>query len=456
MDTPDARDTVPHLLAELHQLRAQVAHAALAETERVRLNALSMQLSLALVQTNTLSEMLHACTNALVEYLDAAFARIWILNDATHVLELQASSGVYTHLNGSHSRIPLGQFKIGHIAQTRLPHLTNEVIGDPRVHDQEWARREGMVAFAGYPLLVEDRVVGVMALFARHPLTTFVLDGMRFIANVVALGIDHKRTEDERNRLFIHEQHARAAEQALQLRNAFLSQVSHDLRSPLTVIKILNQRLQHLLVKEALNIPRLAQDLESIDVQTRRMSLMIDDLLDLAQLQVGQNLPLASEVLDLVALVRRIAYLHQRTTQRHQIVVDALVPELMIAGDTLRLERVCANLLSNAMKYSSQGGTITVKAAKETDGINTWAELSVRDQGLGVPAGEVSHIFEPFYRASNVLANTAGTGVGLASVAQIIKQHGGTITVDSEEGRGTTFIIHLPLIKREISPKTLR
>ena len=85
------------------------------------------------------------------------------------VLELQASAGLYTHLDGPHSRVPVGQYKIGLIAQERKPHLTNTVVGDPRVSDQEWAQREGMVAFAGYPLIVEDRLVGVMAMFARHP-----------------------------------------------------------------------------------------------------------------------------------------------------------------------------------------------------------------------------------------------------------------------------------------------
>lgn len=81
--------------------------------------------------------------------LDAAFARIWTFNEADDVLELQASAGIYTHLDGAHSRVPVGKFKIGLIAEEREPHLTNSVVGDARVGDQEWAKREGMVAFAG-------------------------------------------------------------------------------------------------------------------------------------------------------------------------------------------------------------------------------------------------------------------------------------------------------------------
>ncbi len=117
------------------------------------------------------------------------------------MLELQASAGMYTHLNGAHGRVPVGQFKIGLIAAERRPHLTNSVVGDPRVGDQEWARREGMVAFAGYPLVVDGELVGVMAMFARRPLSDAVLQALGSISREVGLGIVRKRAEEERSRL---------------------------------------------------------------------------------------------------------------------------------------------------------------------------------------------------------------------------------------------------------------
>ncbi len=451
MDSPKERGVESHLVEELKLLRAQAARYASIETELTHLNALGTQVSLALIQNTTLHEMLHACTDALVQHLDAAFARIWTLNTETQVLELQASSGIYTHLDGGHSRIPIGQLKIGLIAQTREPHLTNAVVGDSRVNDQEWAKREGMVAFAGYPLLIEDRVVGVMALFARHPLTTFVLDAMSSIANAVALGIDHKHSEEERNRLLIHEKHARAAELALQVRNVFLSNVSHDLKNPLASINAMTQLWQRRLVLgRPLEAGRLLEELAKVESQTKKMSMMIDGLLDMAQLQIGQQLTLVSQALDLVELVHRAVQMQQSTTYLHRIVVEALVPELVVLGDSMRLERVCTNLLSNAIKYSLQGGTITVTVSKQEDESNSWAKLKVQDQGLGIPAEDLPYIFEPFYRASNVLTSVAGTGIGLASVSQIIEQHGGTIAVESEEGVGTTFVICLPLVREKI------
>jgi PAS domain S-box-containing protein len=165
--------------------------------ERARLSALGADVGIALTQTNALPVMLHACAEAMVRHLDAAFARVWTLNEEEQVMELRASAGLYTHLDGPHSRVPLGQFKIGMIAEERTPHLTNDVTHDPRVSDHEWAEREGMVAFAGYPLIVGERLVGVMALFARQPLTDAVLEAMSSVANGIALGIERKRAEEE-------------------------------------------------------------------------------------------------------------------------------------------------------------------------------------------------------------------------------------------------------------------
>src|SRR5437762_7907799 len=112
-----------------------------------------------------------------------------------------------------------------------------------------------------------------------------------------------------------------------------------------------------------------------------------------------------------------------------------------------RHTRYIGDWSSDVCSSDLPGGTITVTISQEKDETNSWAKLTVQDQGLGIPAEEVSHIFEPFYRASNVLNNIAGTGIGLASVAQIVEQHGGTITVKSKECKGTTFTIHLPLMK---------
>ncbi len=164
--------------------------------ERARLSSLGADIGVALTQGDNLRDLLQRCAETLVEHLDAAFARVWTLNRADNVLELQASAGMYTHLDGGHARVPVGRFKIGLIAEERRAHMTNDVVGDPRVGDQEWAAREGMIAFAGYPLIVDGRMVGVMAMFARHALTPATLEAMASVANGIALGIERKRAEE--------------------------------------------------------------------------------------------------------------------------------------------------------------------------------------------------------------------------------------------------------------------
>ncbi len=158
--------------------------------------ALGRDVGLSLTQNEQLPAALQDCCKAIVRHVGAAFARIWTLDDAQQTLLLQASAGMYTHLDGPHGRVPVGQFKIGLIALERKPHLTNQVIGDPRVSNQEWAQREGMVAFAGYPLISGERLLGVIALFSRHTLDNTVIDALHSIAGTIALAIERKQSEE--------------------------------------------------------------------------------------------------------------------------------------------------------------------------------------------------------------------------------------------------------------------
>ena len=164
--------------------------------ERNHLLALDAEVGLALGRAGTLAAALEAVADALVRHLDAAFARIWTLSADGAFLELKASAGIYTHLDGAHGRVPVGQFKIGKIASERRAHVTNQVVGDARVVDQEWAVREKIVAFAGYPLVVADRLVGVVAAFARHPLSPGALSSMGSIAGITGQSVERRRAED--------------------------------------------------------------------------------------------------------------------------------------------------------------------------------------------------------------------------------------------------------------------
>lgn len=122
--------------------------------------SLAADIAVALSHARDLRNALQNCAEVIVRGLDAAFVRNWILNERTNVLELQASAGLYTNLDGPLSRVPLGHLKVGSIARDRKPIITNAVVGDPLVNYQEWARREGVIAFAGYPLVFSGRAGG--------------------------------------------------------------------------------------------------------------------------------------------------------------------------------------------------------------------------------------------------------------------------------------------------------
>ena len=150
---------------------------------------------------NTLPTMLQRSAEAVVRHLDGAFTRIWTLNDRQNVLELQASAGLYTRLDGEHARVPVGMYKIGLIAQERKPHLTNDVLNDSRISHPDWAQQERMVSFVGYPLLAETRLVGVLAMFARKSLGQDTLEALEAVADRIAQCIERKRAEEKLARL---------------------------------------------------------------------------------------------------------------------------------------------------------------------------------------------------------------------------------------------------------------
>ncbi len=166
-----------------------------AQAEGLRLTAFNLAVNVALTRTETLSAMLAGCAEAMVHCLDAALARIWTLDSDAGVLELQASAGLYTHVNGAHSRVPLGSHESGRIAQERVQYWTNDLANDARVPNKDWVRREGLTAFAGYPLLVGGRLVGVTTLFARHPFSDLALKALAAAADSIALGVQRREAE---------------------------------------------------------------------------------------------------------------------------------------------------------------------------------------------------------------------------------------------------------------------
>jgi signal transduction histidine kinase len=226
------------------------------------------------------------------------------------------------------------------------------------------------------------------------------------------------------------------AMQSIVFRDQTLSAISHDIGQPLAALRFTTEGLQQSVAGDK----AIAEDVQQVVAATAQMTSMIAELSDLARLQMGRELVLQKSRLDLAALVKQQASAARKTAGRRKIHVEVPPGEVLGIWDGMRLARVVSNLLSNAVRFTPASGEVTIALETITNAVT----LSVADNGAGIPEVELPHVFERFYRASNV-TTIPGTGLGLASARQIVEQHGGTIGIASQEGRGTTVTVTLPL-----------
>lgn len=232
--------------------------------------------------------------------------------------------------------------------------------------------------------------------------------------------------------------------QGEQQKDDFVATVSHDLRSPITAIRGHAQILQRVVQRvEHPLAPRLNDGLTRIDNATRHMVQMLDDLVDLAYLAMHRDVALRLQPTDLTALSRDAVMDFQERSEASAL---QLLAESEVLGlvDGPRVRRALDNLISNALKYSPEGGEVKVRLRTERNGETPWAVIEVSDHGVGIPADDLPRIFDRYTRGGNV-GGIKGTGLGLAGARQIAQQHGGDVQIESEVGRGTTARIRLPL-----------
>jgi predicted ATPase/signal transduction histidine kinase/GAF domain-containing protein len=180
------------------------------ERARNRLVAVRADVNLALATDNTVRGILRSCAEAVVKHLDAALASIWVTTKDQRFLEVYASAGTSPNLDGMQRLVPIGHSRIGLIAQERRPHVTNEVRDDPHLSDRDWARVEGTVAFAGFPLLAGGEVVGVLAMCSREPISQAATETLGTVSDTIAQSIQRKQAEEavRRSEAFLAEAQA--------------------------------------------------------------------------------------------------------------------------------------------------------------------------------------------------------------------------------------------------------
>jgi signal transduction histidine kinase len=287
------------------------------------------------------------------------------------------------------------------------------------------------------PLRTRRETIGALVIAANHgdrAMTEDKLPLAEMLAERASLAIDNAM-------LYTEQVDARRkVEDLSRLKDEFLSIASHELRTPVTSIKGYTQ-----LAKTLIHENDLGTSEEYLDIaldQIDRMSRLILELLDVSRIETGR-LEIRREPIDWSAFVHDVVHHHHTTVSDRRLALNVPVNGKRVVGDRDRLEQVLGNLLENAVKYSPDGSEILVSVEDKGDQLTT----SVRDRGIGIPADELSQVFERFHRGRQVSStNYGGLGLGLYITKQIIERHGGSIWVESAEGVGTTFYFSLPVV----------
>ncbi len=303
--------------------------------------------------------------------------------------------------------------------------------------------QSGLQAWMNLPLRLNDRCLGALELSFTQPRTFTVEDSelVYTLAQQCAQAL-------ERAQLYVAEKAARnEAELALGARDQFLSIAAHELRTPLTALLGQAQLMERRVKKYPEINERDQRALNVVVNQAQRLDQLITTLFDLNRLQTGQ-ITLQCAPCDLGAMVSRLAEELEPTLKAHTIEVDVPETPLILECDELRMEQILQNLIQNALKYSPDGGQVSVRVALSGEQIL----LQVRDSGIGIPEEALPYLFEPYFRASNAERSVMqGMGVGLGVVKELVQLHGGTVSVISVEGQGSTFTIALPYTVADVA-----
>jgi len=396
-----------------------------------RLNTLHT-MTQAIVSKQHLEQVLHIATSELAKAMDVQAISVKLLTQDGKFLRFAAAHG-----------LPTG-FMDRMIELEKSPLNRRVIEGEPfvtgRVTQREWfqfgedlsAARLQSVQFV--PLIVESRVIGILGAYSTRP-EQFGSDELVFFrqaAGLVAIAIENARAYE-------------AIENLIQERSRFMNRVAHNLRAPLAAM---SSMLEVIRDGHLGDVNKTAQNyVIRLDRRVQEMLLMIDELMTLAKSQSEQP-EMQCGPLNLENIAGRVQKNFQEEAAKKRLTFEVNLPADLpeITGDPEMIEQMFENLISNAIKYTPEGGRVGMTF---WPGPDQTVRMVVSDSGIGIPKSEMPRLFTEFFRASNV-RDAIGTGLGLAIVKEIVDKHNGRIQVESEEGLGTTFIVNLPVALRKI------
>jgi len=397
--------------------------------ELVARNAIAVTLS----QSFDLDSLLHATLDTVLEVLDLDVGWIQLLNEEEQTLSLVAYRGFSRDLLREMAHLRVGEGLTGQVAQSGQRVVLDEARQEPR-HLIQPGQHEKVYALAAVPIMAKDKVAGVLGVLslAPHQLGSRAVELLASVGHQIGLAIDNTRLARQASEIEILRQVDR-------LRAELLANISHELKTPLGLIKVFCASL----LEEDVEFDRATQRefLANIQQEADKLEELVNNLLDLSLIQDGQ-LRVDKCPTDLAQFTLEIIRAMEFQSDQHAFVCDFAPEPLVALVDPKGFEQVLRNLLSNAIKYSPAGGTITIQGRVAADEAIL---IRVIDQGIGIPAGELTKIFERFYRAENqVTSAVRGAGLGLPVCRGIVEAHGGRIWAESEPGAGSTFCIMLP------------
>jgi signal transduction histidine kinase len=388
-----------------------------------------------------LEDVLATITQGLVQEFHAAFARLWLLGpgdlctacyqaadcaNRARCLHLKASAGLYTNLNGTFRRVPLGVVMIGHIALGWGPTYTNDTLADDRLPDKTWLREHGLVSFAGYPLLFQEELLGVLAMFSQRVMHQDEFDRLAVFANQAAIAIKNAHLFAE----------VEALTNRLQAENVYLAaSITHEVNQPLgAMVNSANACVRWLAAE---NLARAQQSAVRVVAEGQRAADIIDRIRALIKKE-----PPRTDGVELNEAILEVMALTHGEVVKHGVAVQTHLAEGLprIHGDRVQLQQVLLNLILNAVEALSgvSAGARELRIGTGPDAAGG-VLVTVQDSGPGLPPESVDRLFDAFYTTK-----PGGMGMGLAICRSIVEAHGGQIWAARAAGPGATVQFTLP------------
>jgi len=385
-------------------------------------------------------ELLDVVASALTDNLGFAAAQVWLLEASDGALWRRASHHTTANPPPVPGRVERGMSEIGQVAELRVPIVTNDPANHRHVGLNPWMTEEGIQAFAGFPLVVGDQLLGVLAVYHRRPLDRNTIELLTLFAQHAATAIQeahlfHLATEQTARLTALNVELQRANQHKAE----FLANMSHELRTPLNSILGFSQLL--LEGDGGILSGDQRQDVDIITQNGQHLLALINDLLDISKLEAGKaqlhrgEVEVEPLILECVESVSSLA-----KTKKLDLSASVSAEVGRVFADGPKLKQVLLNLLGNAIKFTETG---SVRVTAERQGAEL--RVSVRDTGIGVPVEDTERIFESFTQGkSGISGKYQGTGLGLAICRQLVEMHGGRISVKSTPGQGSTFSFTIP------------